>query len=899
MNCSKKFFLISLIATALFAGCAMNSDPGIPGDPVTPLNPRTYPDDKNPTISSKASTSLDYIFSLSSIGHTKITIRRSEWNKMLSYYDYFYKNENNVIAESYEYEKDGQTWSLKEVGLRLRGNTSRFRPQGKDDPYDEVGNRQMNADWSQDYYNYAATCSDNDYRQSHFKIDFEPYSNDDRKMSNCMKGVALKRPDNYFSKEIFCYYLFHQYGIWTAPRASETTVEIIFKEDIDTNGAKIEDLSSCSETKVRFGVYEMFEEVNKQSLKARSKSNSNNSADNAWANNNGDLWKCCGDLTISGSTPDRFGVEQIEILNTDKPKSQWSHVWNSYKYDLKTNKTNLAAARNTFLTFIRELDALKSTDADTPAGINARKAFYEKWFDVDFFIKSYAVNMLLGMDDDYWGNANNYYLYFGKNSEGITKCYFIPFDYDNTLGSSITGDKVYTDPFKWGYKDGEKKDRPLMDRLLEVPEYRLKMRDALLLVSSQASDSPWNRDKCIAWWLKIKEQVDPFTAEADLTGWPNKAELSFYDSGSWKQDKHYMLQIQDNLYEQVSNSFEYWLKDDWDRTISFDPNGGKFVLNNNVITDPLVKEYDIDSLDLNKILGTEPIRENHIFLGWTKTKNGTDYQTRYMGESGLKLYASWKEITDTASIDQYLDFWGNLNHIKINIQATTNGLVMTTDKLSNGANVDVELIDETASNLSIIGINEFHRNNRNDASQSTTLLYPYVEAGHIYNIKFVYDYNDTNSVSTKVKATGGKGNLYFNFDSYTYNTADNSVTFTNLKQNIIPCPGGTNLNPNFTDRNDNHRVYMFSDGLWNSSNPENVNWGLRWKFIEGSSNTIKFYNQGTWSGDPPDCNLDSGIESWSSDKAHLSMYVGYEIDEETAPGNRIHLRKYFFDKTIR
>ncbi len=92
---------------------------------------------------------------------------------------------------------------------------------------------------------------------------------------------------------------------------------------------------------------------------------------------------------------------------------------------------------------------------------------------------------------------------------------------------------------------------------------------------------------------------------------------------------------------------------------------------------------------------------------------------------------------------------------------------------------------------------------------------------------------------------------------------------------------------------------MFSDGLWNSSNPENVNWGLRWKFIEGSSNTIKFYNQGTWSGDPPDCNLDSGIESWSNDKAHLSMYVGYEIDEETAPENRIHLRKYFFDKTIR
>ena len=208
---------------------------------------------------------------------------------MLQYYDYFYKNENSVIAESYEYEKDGMSWTLNNVGLRLRGNTSRFRPQGKDFPTDETGHTMPNAEWSQGYYNYAATCSDNTYRQSHFKIDFEPFDEDDRKMSDCMKGVALKRCDSLFSSEIFCYNLFHQFGIWTAPRASQTKVYINFIEDVGSNGSVKQNLDQCNVTKVDFGVYEMFEEVNKQSLKGRMKKKDNNSAENAWENNDGDL----------------------------------------------------------------------------------------------------------------------------------------------------------------------------------------------------------------------------------------------------------------------------------------------------------------------------------------------------------------------------------------------------------------------------------------------------------------------------------------------------------------------------------------------------------------------------------------------------------------------------------
>ena len=174
------------------------------------------PENQNPESYASRAENLDFIFSTESVGKVTITMKRSEWNQMLKNYDYFYKNENCVKFTRFEYEKDGKKWDLtKGGGIRLRGNTSRFRPQGKDTPDDQTGHHQMNADWSSDYYKYAAECSDDDYRQSHFKVDFEEFleGDEEQKLAGCMKGVALKRMDGSCTKEIFCYDLFHRYGI--------------------------------------------------------------------------------------------------------------------------------------------------------------------------------------------------------------------------------------------------------------------------------------------------------------------------------------------------------------------------------------------------------------------------------------------------------------------------------------------------------------------------------------------------------------------------------------------------------------------------------------------------------------------------------------------------------------
>ena len=216
----------------------------------------------NPTVNSSRAASLDFIFNNQTLGFTTIVIRRSEWNKLCNDYRYFYKNENCVHAEDYIYEKDGMKWDLKDVGFRLRGNTSRYCPQGLDNGREQ---NQMNKDWNSDYYDTEGQPN-NRYRQTHFKIDFEEFVDDDDelKMSGCMKGVNLKRMDASCTREIFCYDLFHRFGIWTAPRASHTRVLINFIEDIDNPEA------TEPTTTVDFGVYEMFEDVNKQSLKARS-----------------------------------------------------------------------------------------------------------------------------------------------------------------------------------------------------------------------------------------------------------------------------------------------------------------------------------------------------------------------------------------------------------------------------------------------------------------------------------------------------------------------------------------------------------------------------------------------------------------------------------------------------
>ncbi len=685
---------------------------------------------KNDKVAETKSGNLDFIFNNTTLGKTTITIKRSQWNELCNNYRYFFKNENCVHVDSYQYEKDGKYWTLQDVGFRLRGNTSRFCPQGWDNG-NEQG--QMNADWSADYYSYANNKNNKDYRQTHFKVDFEEFLGKDstgteaeQKMAGCLKGLALKRMDSVCGKEVFCYDLFRKNGIWTAPRACQTRVIIKIKEDETDN----------SITTVDYGVYEMFEEVNKQSLKARARENDENTASNAWKNSKGNLWKCANDLTGRNLDKD-MGVEDIRIFHNGETISgkntvtktdefggnRIGYVWDSYSLDLKTNKSGFAAAAAELRDFITELNALPDPSSETDtASINTIKAFYEKWFDMDLFLKTYAINIACGMDDDYWGNANNYYLYFDTGSAKATKkVYFIPFDYDNTLGASINGDKegFKHNPLEWG----RGKNRPLMDKLLKVPEFKEKFVNYLLDVTS---NEYWDSDRCAKIFQDWGAMCGSYMHSPDLDF--HIGDSDFSDKYSWNPSG-YALFHEPNIFDATS----YYFRKNLGKDVSNHPYA---------IYDP------------------EPLPESEAPDEVSQTTTGNSSTP-----DGEKVTASNTTGDDLESI------------FTLSVTPKYNGLYIEKSHHVNWEHVTIHVYDVTdnCENVRIV-TDQLHN----------AFLYPFVQEGHEYKVWTTAQrgdwsgWADSSSFNLVTTALGGLGNYRVTYSDYRYDDPSISLVFDDL-----------------------------------------------------------------------------------------------------------------------
>lgn len=612
---------------------------------------------------------LDLIFGTDSAAEITLTIKRSEWNTLLDNYDTNPKNEDCIHAD-FKMTKGGYTWQAEDIGMRLRGNTSRIRPQQGDD-----------------------------YYQAHFKIDFEEWIKDDTieegKLAGCMKGIILKRfkDDPTYVREVFGYNFFRNNGIWTAPRAGYTRLFINIVED----GGKT--------TELDYGVYAMIEEINKQFLKERSEITPQ--IGTKFNGNKGNLWKCCWQSSNGPSMATdfdayrSFGVEEIFL---DESKSM------RYDYDLKTNKDDLISARNEFIDFIYELNKLSTAEEI--------KAFYDERMDVDLFLKTYACNVLLGMDDDYWNNMNNYYFYFDKKG----KCYFIPYDYDNILGTNCFDDTATRNPLEWG-RDGVK--APLIEKLLSVPEYKKMYIDYLLELSEESSfvegskteiqrlqtmvkdyvyssdltytnTSSSIEDNTASWCsnygkyklLSGDENTNYFKAKSKSIADYTEAQVTFNlnapdgktvilidNNGIPHSDEYFLIgKSEADLYDFYNSiycegyNFEYWydvadggtlvstmpsgkttLYAHWSPkqtfTVTFDANGGT------IIGESSVRFYEGDSL-LNMPRITTPIKaekENEFFWGWYDSSSGgkevdtiTENMTVYAQyKTTPRLYEYW------------------------------------------------------------------------------------------------------------------------------------------------------------------------------------------------------------------------------------------------------------------
>lgn len=260
------------------------------------------------------------------------------------------------------------------VGIRLRGNTSRFSAKKS------------------------------------FKVDFNHFVLG-RKFHDLEKmNLNGEHNDPSIVRSKLCWDLFQQFRL---PAARANHVQLYINNRY-------------------FGLYINVEHVDDEFVQKR------------FGNRNGNLYKCLypADLVYLGADP-----EVYKKFHGDRQP-----------YDLKTNQD-----KNDYSDLAHFIDVINNTPA------RQFRAELEKVFNVDNFLKWLALNVLVGGWDDYWYLKNNYYLYHNTATD---KFEFIPYDYDNTYGIDwVGGDWATRNIYRWG---NTQEKRPLVTRILELPEYRYR-----------------------------------------------------------------------------------------------------------------------------------------------------------------------------------------------------------------------------------------------------------------------------------------------------------------------------------------------------------------------------------------------------------------------------------------
>jgi spore coat protein H len=389
------------------------------------------------------------LFDINDFPEIELTVPLKDWNILLANFDLNEKNDKKIVS-NFTYLTNGKLVKLDSVGLRLKGNTSRRRPEG------ETG-QVHNADSP-------------DWHHCHFGLDFGKYKTAQRFSGLDKLNLKWFKDDSNYTREIYSYDLFKRYEVWTTPKASYCKLTIKIEGDAKP---------------AYYGVYAMIESVDEDFITSRSAN---------WGNTLGFLWKAgwSGSYNADFVQTTSIGVEDVKL---DPSKSKY------YAYDLKTREAELATAKVELTNFISDLNSKSGLDF---------KNWISNKMDVPLFLKTYAVNVMVGMWDDYWVNGNNFYFYFAGNG----KAYFIPYDYDNTLGTSqILNNSGTQDPLSWGLSVNE---RPLVAKILQIPEYQLLYKNYLKeLINPKLDlfDAVKSMQRIAVWKNMIKSKISNDTGE--------------------------------------------------------------------------------------------------------------------------------------------------------------------------------------------------------------------------------------------------------------------------------------------------------------------------------------------------------------------------------------------------
>ena len=389
---------------------------------------------------------LSYMWDENVIPEITISVSVDEWNRLLSLYD-----QNNSTKEyihcDITYKKGSEVTTVKDAGIRLRGNTSRRRPEGNGGEKHKSGNTNWN--------------------HCHFGVNLRKFNKDDDHEIKGIRKFNLKwfKDDACYVRELFCYDLFRRAGVWTA--AFDVYCRLWVHVEGDASAAY-------------YGVYEMIEPYDNKYLDKR---------EDLFGNTDGNLWKCSYDSHGPADLTNAYAN-----MGEDNDKDDFT-------YELKETGADFATAQAQLQDFILKLSG---------KGEDSFKKWIQEVCDVELFMRTYAVNVAVGMWDDHWNNGNNYYLYFNSQDKLDYKVFFIPYDYDNTLGTSNAYDAAKQDPLNWGSKG------LLMKRMMRIPEFKQIYIDELKRLVDPANglmDPTSARERITAWQNKIRNYVSNDTGE--------------------------------------------------------------------------------------------------------------------------------------------------------------------------------------------------------------------------------------------------------------------------------------------------------------------------------------------------------------------------------------------------
>lgn len=422
MRTIKSFISIFLCAT-LLASCEYlepidpdtpnenvdPTDPQNPEDPNKPVDPNKPEDPTDPNSPYKPAdplpgeASLDRVFDMDNISEITLEFSLEQWNELLSIYDANNKTKDYVHCDVTFNSKATGTKRFTDAGVRLRGNTSRRRPEEGNGAHVGGGN----ANW----------------KHCHFGLNLRKFQKDDVHEIDGIRKFNLKwfNNDPSYIRETFCFDLFRRAGVWTAARVSYARLWIKVEGD---------------PAPAYYGVYAMEEPYDNKYLSRKIE---------RFSDDLGNLWKCC--YTSNGPAD----------LRSENANFGLEDGIHEYTYELKETDDTFDNAKAQLVDFIKKLNG---------KGDESFKKWIQEVCDVPLLIRTYAVNVAVGMWDDHWNNGNNYYLYFNSKDMYNYKVFFIPYDYDNTLGTSNTYDPAKQNPTQWGNMG------KLMQRIMNIPEFK-------------------------------------------------------------------------------------------------------------------------------------------------------------------------------------------------------------------------------------------------------------------------------------------------------------------------------------------------------------------------------------------------------------------------------------------